>query len=136
MAAWSGLIWHDAIDMLEHGTNFCYVPKSPLFIHCNKTKTIRESREIALRNPGTISVPELLEIFKLSDVEVKRTDQGIYLSLKENFIHEIFTQSLKEKIELKGRENSDKIIFDRNTGEMTYQSASYSTKTSYANLGW
>lgn len=139
MAAWSGLIWHDTIDMLEHGTNFCYVPKNPLFIRCNKTRTISEPKETALKNPGIISLPaELLENFKLSDVEVKRTDQGIYLSLKENLIHEIFTQSLKErKIELsQGIKKNGKITFNRNIGELVYRSASYSTKTSYAKLGW
>ena len=63
MAAWSVLLWHKTIDMLEHGTDVCVIPKSPIFINCNKTdhvtglKTKQSYR--TLKNPGTVILQEI-----------------------------------------------------------------------------
>lgn len=60
MAAWSVLLWHRTIDMLEHGTQTCTIPKSPLFINCSKTNSasasaadlMLEKTKDMLKNPG------------------------------------------------------------------------------------
>lgn len=76
MAAWTGLIWHDAITMLEHGTNTCKIPRNPLFIQCNKSKELLSQTTTVLKNPGTVFHLKSYEGLSLMDINAISTKRG------------------------------------------------------------
>ncbi|EDO37905.1 predicted protein [Nematostella vectensis] len=138
MAGWTGLIWHDAIDMLEHGTNICNVPHSPISIHCNTTRRKRLAsplQEKTLKNPGlSIPISELLDMSSLSleDIVVEETHRGILYSARKHLNKRIAhqRQMIKPKI------TSPKPIVNMAQDDLSYKSATYGLKQAYAKLGW
>lgn len=142
MAAWSVLLWHKTIDMLEHGTDVCVIPKSPLFINCNKTdhatglKTKQSNRK--LKNPGTVILQEIHKKVNLSDLNIRRTERGSYLSLSES----LQAKTLNKR-ELswgcRGSENCHlEVIANENSADQVPLTtpAEYWSSMPYARLGW
>lgn len=142
MAAWSGLLWHKTIDMLEHGTDTCVIPKSPLFINCNESnfssglKRTQPNRR--LKNPGTTMLQEFRKNLNLSDLNIKQTSRGSYFSLSDS----LRTKSIKKRELSRGCHGSQncrlKVITDQDRtdqGRLT-TSAEYSSSVPYARLGW
>lgn len=142
MAAWSVLLWHKTIDMLEHGTDVCVIPKSPLFINCNKSDhaaglKIKQSNR-RLKNPGTAILQEIRKNVNLSDLNIKQTKRGSYFSLSES----LRTKRLNKRElsrDCHGSENCHlKIIASENSADKVglTTSAEYSSSVPYARLGW
>lgn len=142
MAAWSVLLWHKTIDMLEHGTDVCTIPHSPLFISCNKSDpaTVLSRRQFdkKLKNPGTVTPAEILKLVDFSDINFKQTKRGTYFSLSES----LHKKMLKNKNVSRGchgsqnchlRETSSENRVDQET---LSKSAEYSSSVPYARLGW
>ena len=143
MAAWSVLLWHKTIDMLEHGTDVCVIPKSPLFIKCNKSDpaTVLSRRQLNrnLKNPGTVTVlQEMYKNMDFSDLNVKQTKRGSYFSISES-LHQKMLKSKNVSGHCHGSQNCHlKVISNENSadqGTLTI-SAEYSSSVPYARLGW
>ena len=142
MAAWSVLLWHKAIDMLEHGTDVCVIPKSPLFINCNKSdhatgfKTKQSNKR--LKNPGTAILHEIRKNVNLSDLNIKHTERGSYFSLSES----LRTKRLNKRELPRGCHHSKnchlKVIANENSADQVQltTSAEYWSSVPYARLGW
>ena len=142
MAAWSVLLWHKSIDMLEHGTDVCVIPKSPLFINCNKTghatglKTKQSNRK--LKNPGTAILQEIHKKVNLSDLNIRRTERGSYLSLSES----LQAKALNKRELSRGCHGSEnchlKVIANENNVDQVGLTtpAEYWSSVPYARLGW
>ena len=138
MAAWSVLLWHKTIDMLEHGTDTCVIPKSPLFINCNKsnhsTGLKRTQSNIKLKNPGTKILQEIYKNVNLSDLNIKQTDRGSYFSLSES-LHTKVHKKRELPRHCHGSQNCYlKVMATVDQGLTT--SAEYSSSVPYARLGW
>lgn len=142
MAAWSVLLWHKTIDMLEHGTDSCVIPKSPLFISCNMsdhaTGLKRKQSNRRLKNPGTTMLQEFRKNMDLSELNIKQTKRGSYFSLSES----LRTKVIKKRELSRGCDGSQtchlKVIAHENhkdQGRLT-TSAEYSSSVPYARLGW
>ena len=142
MAAWSVLLWHKTIDMLEHGTDVCVIPKSPLFINCNKSdhatalKTKKSMR--TLKNPGTVILQELGKKVNLSDLNIRQTERGSYFSLSES----LHSKALNKRELSRGCHGSEnchlKVITNENSANQVAltKSAEYWSSVPYARLGW
>ena len=142
MAAWSVLLWHKTIDMLEHGTDVCVIPKSPLFINCNKSdqatalKTKKSMRR--LKNPGTVILQELGKKVNLSDLNIRQTERGSYFSLSES----LRSKTLNKREFSRGCPGSEnchlEVIANDNTADQVglTKSAEYWCSVPYARLGW
>ena len=78
MASWTNEIWQHTETMIEHGTEACYVPKSTLFIRCDKNYAVPQSRNDDLRNPGKPYV-RIKHNLRSTDVVKKRTGLGMFL---------------------------------------------------------
>ena len=142
MAAWSVLLWHKTIDMLEHGTDVCVIPKSPLFINCNKSdqatalKTKKSMRR--LKNPGTVILQELGKKVNLSDLNIRQTERGSYFSLSES----LRSKTLNKRELSRGCPGSEnchlEVIANDNTADQVglTKSAEYWCSVPYARLGW
>ena len=142
MAAWSVLLWHKTIDMLEHGTDTCAIPKSPLFINCNESdhvtslKTAQSNRR--LKNPGTVMLQEIHKNVNLSDLSIKRTKRGSYLSLPAS-LHAKMVKKREISRGCHGTQNCRlKVISNEIRGDQgrSTSSAEYSSSVPYARLGW
>ena len=141
MAAWSVLLWHKTIDMLEHGTDVCTIPHSPLFVSCNKSDpaTVLSRRQFdkKLKNPGTVTPAEILKLVDFSDINFKQTKRGTYFSLSES----LHKKMLKNKNVSRGCHGSQNCHLRETSSENrvdqeTSKSAEYSSSVPYARLGW
>lgn len=141
MAAWSVLLWHKTVDMLEHGTDVCVIPKSPLFINCNKSdhatglKTTQSNRR--LRNPGTVTPQKIHKNVNLSDLNIKQTKRGSYFSLSESLRKKVNKNKEFSKTCRDSQNCQPKVTANENSvdiGRSTY--AEYSSSVPYARLGW
>ena len=145
MAAWSILLWHKTIDMLEHGTDTCAIPKSPLFINCSKNAhadpmQLETTQKKRLRNPGTVTLKhDIHKNINLSQLNIKQTQRGSYLSFSKSLLAKISKKvkgliksclgCLKPHPRMKVSENTA----DR---EMVTTSTEYSSSVPYARVGW
>ena len=145
MAGWSVILWHRTIDMLEHGTGTCTIPKSPLFINCNKTdRFVMQLKEAQLKenlkNPGTVLLrPGVHKKVNLSDINIRQSERGSYFS---------FSKSFKSKIkkDVKGTSKScfecqkshPQVTVHENKADegMTTTYVQYSSSVPYARAGW
>lgn len=145
MAGWSVILWHRTIDMLEHGTGTCTIPKSPLFINCNKTdRFVTQLKEAQLKenlkNPGTVLLrPGVHKKVNLSDINIRQSERGSYFS---------FSKSFKSKIkkDVKGMSKScfecqkshPRVTVHKNKADegMTTTYVQYSSSVPYARAGW
>ena len=141
MAAWSSVLWHDTVDMLEHGTETCFLPHSPLFINCNqsnhailKTMGVRK-----LKNPGTVLLQGVLDGLKPSDLNIKQTARGSLLSLSESLRTKLYQS---QNSQLPGyreymKRRYPQVIRNTHTTDLhTVKIAEYSCSVPYAQLGW
>ncbi|KAK2566631.1 Phosphatidylinositol-glycan-specific phospholipase D [Acropora cervicornis] len=93
MAAWSVLLWHRTIDMLEHGTQTCTIPKSPLFINCSKTNsastsdlTLEKTKDM-LKNPGKLMILHNVHLKNnLSEIKIRKSKRGSYFSISKSLM--------------------------------------------------
>ena len=129
MAAWSSLLWHDTVDMLEHGVSFCHVPESPLFIKCNKSRHSAESptKNKKFKNPGQALPKELFHIVSPEHVVTVKSERGIHFSPVEGLL---------EAKKLDKQEGLQSVLVKRNVDQKNIKSAVYTTKVQYARLGW
>ena len=142
MAAWSVLLWHKTIDMLEHGTDVCVIPHSPLFISCNKsdsaTASSRRQLDKKIKNPGTVTPAEILKLADFSNINMKQTKRGTYFSLSES-LHEKMLKSKSLSRDCHGSQNCHlKVMSNENSADKRalLMSAEYSSSVPYARLGW
>lgn len=142
MAAWSILLWHKTIDMLEHGTDVCVIPHSPLFISCNTsdsaTASSRRQLDKKLKNPGTVTPAEILKLADFSNINMKQTKRGTYFSLSES-LHEKMLKSKSLSRDCHGSQNCHlKVMSNENSADKRalLMSAEYSSTVPYARLGW
>ena len=142
MAAWSVLLWHKTIDMLEHGTDVCVIPKSPLFINCNKSdhvtalKTKMSMRR--LKNPGTVILQELGKKVNLSDLNIRQTERGSYFSLSESLHSKALNKRELSRVCHSSENCHLKVITNENSANQVAltKSSEYWSSVPYARLGW
>ena len=141
MAAWSVLLWHKTIDMLEHGTDVCVIPKSPLFINCNKTDQatgLTKQSNRRLKNPGTVILQEIQKNVNLSDLNIRQTQRGSYFSLPES-LHAKMLSKRELSRGCHGSENCHLgIKANENSADQAglTTSAEYFSSVPYSRLGW
>ena len=144
MAAWSVLLWHRTIDMLEHGTDVCTIPHSPLFINCNKSSLgnpiVPTTQKERLKNPGTVMLQQdLHKRVNLSDLNVRRTKRGSYLSFSKSVVSKI-NKNIQERMKncLGCLKEDPQVIVNENRvdDDMPTASAEYSSSVPYARVGW
>ncbi|CAH3188460.1 unnamed protein product, partial [Porites evermanni] len=142
LCSWSVLLWHKTIDMLEHGTDTCSIPKSPLFISCNKSEhgiLLQRTQRQKLWNPGMIMLQQdIHKTLRLSDVNIKQSRRGSFFSLSESLQSKI--QKLKnfKKTCLGSANNPPQITENVNNvdQEVTMTPVEYSSSVPYARTGW
>ena len=145
MAAWSALVWHRAIDMLEHGTDTCMIPKSPLFINCNKSDlgdtALRQTKPSKrLKNPGTVTLQQSVhKTVNLSEVTIKQSKRGSFMSFTKSQISKIY-KAVKRiaKSCLSCLKPHPRVIASENSAdqETSTTSVEYSSSVPYARVGW
>ena len=142
MAAWSVLLWHKTIDMLEHGTDTCSIPKSPLFISCNKSEhgiLLQRTQRQKLWNPGMIMLQQdIHKTLRLSDVNIKESRRGSFFSLSESLQSKIQKVKNFKKSCLGSANNPPQITENVNNvdQEVTMTPVEYSSSVPYARTGW
>ena len=145
MAAWSVLLWHRTIDMLEHGTDICTIPTNPLFINCSKSNRdnpmlLRTTQKKRLKNPGTVMLQQdLHKKVNLSDLNVRHTKRGSYLSFSKSLVSKIYkTVEGTIKNYLGCLKEDPQVTVDENRADhkMPTASAEYSSSVPYARVGW
>jgi len=159
MAAWSVLLWYRTIDMLEHGTDTCTIPTSPLFINCSKSShsnpmILRTTQKKALNNPGTIWLQQdIHKNVNLSDVNIKRSKRGSYLSFSTSLRAKMYEKvkklvkscidCIKPKVKKIINSCTDcvkphprVIMNDNSADQITATSSKYSSSVPYARVGW
>ena len=142
MAAWSVLLWHRTIDMLEHGTDTCTIPKSPLFITCNKSdhgKLVQKTQQRELRNPGTIMLQQdIHKNVKLTDLNIKQSRRGSYFSLSESLHTKIHKSKDLTKSCFGCLKPHPRVVVNGNSADqdMVTTSVEYSSSVPYARVGW
>ena len=137
MAAWSSLLWHDTVDMIEHGTDTCKIPKSPLFIQCNASRhpiPASNSKNRNLKNPGVVLAEEVFDGLSPSDMMVRHSERGVHFSPSPNLLDKL-RPSKKTSVTQKRRENYVSALISSRGNQVSYKTAVYSTKTPYARLG-
>ena len=136
MAAWSSLLWHDTVDMLEYGTSFCHVPKSPLFIKCNASRhAVKELvSSTKLKNPGPVLPKDLFQVVPTEHVVAVTSDRGIHLSPSVELLRTVERQ---KKVKTGERNKGFKSSYKQQKKDATIiKSAVYTTKVPYSRLGW
>ncbi|XP_041456952.1 phosphatidylinositol-glycan-specific phospholipase D-like [Lytechinus variegatus] len=126
MAVWSQRLWHDTIDMLEHGTDVCEVPHNPIYINCshNAIKPMPKRLKTPLR--GLRSRINLHGLGR-KDVMITPSTRGIYLSAADSLKEQLKT--LHERLEEKKRRT---MLRSRNDEKPT---SSFYVRDPYARLG-
>lgn len=142
MAAWSVLLWHKTIDMLEHGTDTCSIPKSPLFISCNKSEhgiLLQRTQQQKLWNPGMIMLQrDIHTTLRLSDVNIKQSRRGSFFSFSESLQSKIQKVKNFKKTCLGSANHPPQIAENVNNvdQEVTMTPVEYSCSVPYARTGW
>lgn len=145
MAAWSVLLWHSTIDMLEEGTDTCTIPTNPLFINCSKSSRDnpmlpRTTQKKRLKNPGTVMLQQdLHKKVNLSDLNVRRTKRGSYMSFSKSLVSKIYEKVDGGRKKCLGCQKEDPQVTvneNRAAHEVSTVSAEYSSSVPYARVGW
>ncbi|XP_048759093.1 phosphatidylinositol-glycan-specific phospholipase D-like isoform X2 [Ostrea edulis] len=74
MSVWTHRKWHDAITMLENGTQSCHIPHNPLFINCTKKQDSTLSFHPKTQRPTNRPYTAGLTV---SDLQIEREERGI-----------------------------------------------------------
>ena len=146
MAAWSVLLWHRTVDMLEHGTQTCTTPKSPLFINCSKTNsastsdlTLEKTKDM-LKDPGKVMILHDVHLKNnLSEIKIRKSKRGSYFSISKLLMSKMnkkVTGTTKNGFEYPKSHRPVSLQEDQDNQKVLQTSAEYSCSVSYARTGW
>lgn len=128
--------------MLEDGTDTCVIPKSPLFIHYNKSdlgySTLRQTKPSKrLKNPGTVTLQQsVYKTVNLSEMNVKQSKRGSFMSFTKSQISKAVKGIAKSFIGC--LTPHPRVIASENRAdqETPTTSVEYSSSVPYARVGW
>ena len=121
-AAWTTLLWHDAITMIHNGTNSCQHSKNPVDVHCPEQPKASSSDGQTMK-----SVPPVYDnILDKQYVDVEHVDGGIRLKPSTSG-HELLHAVAKKHGNSQRRSLSSSSIA---------ASVIYTSSVPYARLGW
>ena len=135
MAAWTGLLWHDAIAMLENGTGSCQHGESPITVECPGSSSKRRN---GLLNGKRTSLFEKLSLSGLdrSDVIIEHVHRGVRLKPSQKLKDQLAKRK-QEKRERKKEAHSMELEASTNAKESKLKAdVTYVSKVPYSRLGW
>lgn len=130
MAAWSSIIWHESVHLIEKGSAACEMPRNTLYIRCTPEKSMGLSdynNEIR-RRPRQISLIHFKNV-NSADIKITRASRGAYFDIRGKTAEKLQAMEGYRQTALDKRK-----IFGQHHWES--KSPIFSTKVKYAELGW
>lgn len=126
MAAWSSLIWHELVHLIEKGFASCQIPKNTLYLRCSRDKR-RKKNEMGRTSKIKARKISLIHFRNVNDKDIKMTQtlRGVRFNIRGESALKL--QAVKEKFK------QSKNIKQRHWRK---EPITFSTKNKYAKLGW
>lgn len=126
MAAWTSIIWHDVVHLIEFGNSTCVIPRNTLYIRCRGQQIERGLLKVKQTNSGSDKQRQILLIHRenvnMEDIQITQAFRGVYFNIVGETYHKVRTLEKKVKLFQQRKPDSNSIML--------------TTKNSFARLGW